>query len=260
MNDIVKIEDKELISVMQNSLYPGAKEESVQMVLSYCHAAGLDPLQKPVHIVPMSVRNEKGGYTFKDVIMPGIGLYRIQASRTGTLAGVSAPIFGDMVTQTFTDKNNKPVDVSYPEYCTVTVTKLVEGIMCEFTAQEFWLENYAVQKSTCDAPNAMWAKRARGQLAKCAEAQALRKAFPEIGSQPTYEEMDGKHIEQSYIEAEIIEDKSYPEDEFKANFKTWQSYISSGKVTAKDMIAKIESKGTLTDDMKKKITNIKVKK
>ncbi|WNG69273.1 recombinase RecT [Cupriavidus gilardii] len=44
------------------------------------------------------------------------------------------------------------------------------------------------------APNAMWQKRPRGQLAKCASAQALRIAFPEIASQQTAEEMEGKHI------------------------------------------------------------------
>ncbi|CAJ0997499.1 hypothetical protein SODG_005668 [Sodalis praecaptivus] len=44
-------------------------------------------------------------------------------------------------------------------------------------------------------PNAMWKKRPYGQIAKCAEAQALRKAWPEIGQQPTAEEMEGKTLD-----------------------------------------------------------------
>ena len=39
----------------------------------------------------------------------------------------------------------------------------------------------------------MWQERSFGQLAKCAEAQALRKVFPEIiTQQPTAEETEGK--------------------------------------------------------------------
>lgn len=38
---------------LRTSLYPGAAESSIDMVLAYCAAAGLDPMQKPVHIVPM---------------------------------------------------------------------------------------------------------------------------------------------------------------------------------------------------------------
>ena len=46
-----------------------------------------------------------------------------------------------------------------------------------------------------ESSNAMWTKRPRGQIAKCATAQALRSAFPEIASQYTAEEMEGKDIQ-----------------------------------------------------------------
>lgn len=40
-------------TALKSSLYPGASDQSVDMVLAYRRAAGLDPMQKPVHIVPM---------------------------------------------------------------------------------------------------------------------------------------------------------------------------------------------------------------
>ncbi|MDH0080784.1 recombinase RecT, partial [Klebsiella pneumoniae] len=48
-------------SALKNSIYPGAKDESVMMALDYCRARSLDPLLKPVHLVPMSVKDSKSG-------------------------------------------------------------------------------------------------------------------------------------------------------------------------------------------------------
>lgn len=176
--------DDELIPVLQSSLYPGAKPESIKLALGYCRAAGLDPIQKPVHLVPMRVKKVGGGrddYEWRDVVMPGIGLYRTQAARTGELAGIDEPEFGP-------DMPMPGRQASVPEWCRVTVYRMIGGQRVAFTAREYWLENYATGGRDSIAPNAMWERRPRGQIAKCAEAQALRKAFPELGSQPTADE------------------------------------------------------------------------
>ena len=187
---------RELVEVLESSLYPGAKPQSIGLVLGYCKAAGLDPMLKPVHIVPMW--DSKQG-AMRDVVMPGIGLYRTQASRTGQFAGMGEPDFGPDITDTIGG-----LTVTYPEWCRVTVRRaLPSGIVAEFTAREYWIENYAVKggKEKSIAPNAMWARRPRGQIAKCAEAQALRKAFPELGSMPTADEMEGRAMQPEDVPA-----------------------------------------------------------
>lgn len=197
MNAIAKTEttalavmsEQELTRVLQSSLYPGAAPESIKMVLGYCRAAGLDPIQKPVHIVPMWDAKSGG---MRDVVMPGVNLYRTQAMRSGECAGVSEPEFGPDVTE-----NIGGLQITFPNWCRVTVKRrLPTGEIVEFTAREFWKENYAVKggKEKSIAPNAMWTKRPYGQIAKCAEAQALRKAFPEFASAPTADEMEGKNF------------------------------------------------------------------
>ena len=187
--------DESTWGALCNTIYPGANPDSIIMAVDYCKARKLDIMLKPVHLVPMQVKdartNEK---VWRDVPMPGIGMYRIQADRSGNYAGADEPEFGPTVTQEFPDPYNqgKVIRVSYPEWCKYTVYKFVNGQRIAFTSKEYWIENYATQSSKTDCPNAMWKKRPYGQIAKCAEAQALRKAWPEIGSEPTAEEMEGK--------------------------------------------------------------------
>lgn len=182
-------------AALKETVYPGAKDESIMMVLNYCKARRLDPIKKPVHLVPMNVKTGRKGqdgkdlYEWRDVVMPGIGLYRIEADRSGQYAGMSEPEFGEDVTETVGN-----VKLTYPRWCKITVHKYVGDRIVGFTAKEFWKENYATKGRADQSPNAMWEKRSYGQLAKCAEAQALRKAFPDaVGQDYTKEEMEGKH-------------------------------------------------------------------
>jgi len=185
MNSTRETQDgSELLRVVRDSLYPGAKLESVSLVLAYCRARGLDPMLKPVHIMPMSVKGADGEWRTHDVPLPGIALYRIQAARSGQYGGKSEPEFGPDTTRELGSKS-----VTFPAWCRITVRRGT----AEFTAKEFWVENYATAGRNDPAPNAMWSRRPFGQLAKVAEAQALRMAFPELtGGEVTGEEMEGK--------------------------------------------------------------------
>ena len=182
--------DPSVWNVLNTSIFVGAKPESIMAAVEYCKARGLDILKKPCHIVPMNVKDTKTGrYEWRDIIMPSITEQRITASRTGEYAGQDAPVFGEMVQMQF----NKTVH-TVPEFCTVTVYRVIHGQKVAFSHTEYFEE---ICSTTKDGDlNSMWTKRKRGQLAKCAEAGALRKAFPEeIGNEYTAEEMQGKVID-----------------------------------------------------------------
>lgn len=260
----LQMSEAELMEVLQSSLYPSASPSSIKMVLGYCKASGLDPMQKPVHIVPMWDGKAK---QMRDVVMPGIGLYRTQAARTGC-AGVTEPEFGPDVTE-----NIGGVSITYPTWCRVTVKrKLTGGDIVEFTAKEFWKENYAVKggQEKSIAPNAMWQKRPYGQIAKCAEAQALRKAFPEIGSEPTADEMAGKAIHEYDIDTatgEVTPPKTapaarlalpeWPADAFAAQAIRWEKAVAAGLKTTDDILVMAKSKGALTPEQEARIRAFK---
>lgn len=258
---------EQLLPVLRTSIYPGASDQSIALAFEYCKATRLDVMLKPVHIVPMWDSKQR---CMRDVILPGIGLYRITAARSGC-AGIGEPEFGPEVTRQLGG-----VEVTFPLWCKVTVRRLLDnGSIAEFTAKEFWIENYAVKggQEKSIAPNAMWAKRTFGQLAKCAEAQALRKGFPEVGSLPTAEEMEGKSSDDFHgttvdgATGEVIGSKKpppqpelppYPQEQFDASKGGWKDSIDAGRNTPERIIDRIQTRYSLTDEQRNEINDMKV--
>ena len=83
----------------------------------------------------------------------------------------------------------------------------------------------------------------------------MRKAFPECGSAPTADEMEGKQLDDgaTIIDAgtgEIIE-VFLPQDTFNTHSEKWKKSVSSGKKTAQAVINWVNSQGNgkLTDAM-----------
>lgn len=186
-------------SVLVDAIYPNAKTaESVVLALSYCKARKLDPMKRPVHIVPMW--NKQIG-RMVETVWPGINELQVTAHRTAQFAGMDAPTWGPEITRTFKGEVKRDgrmvqieATVAFPEWCAVTVYRVMHGGRMPFTEPVYWLESYARQGQS-EVPNEMWAKRVRGQLHKCAKAAALRAAFPEeIGNEYTAEEMEGREI------------------------------------------------------------------
>lgn len=196
-----------------NATFPTARTpEGVLLALSYCKARGLDVFKRPVHIVPIRTKlkspDGKDYWGELETVWPGINELRTTAHRTGVYAGSDPAEWGPDVVSEWElpsgdddggDHPNAPprekkapaappkmLRVKHPEWCQITVYRIVQGMRVAFPGPRvYWLESYAtVGKS--DRPNDMWQDRARGQLEKCAEAAALRKAFPE--------ELGGEHI------------------------------------------------------------------
>lgn len=184
--------------VLVESIFPAAKTvEGVQLAVRYCQARGLDVMKRPVHVVPMW--NRTLGREV-ETVWPGIAEVQTTAARTGQWAGMDPARFGPEEPRTFAGRaktddgwQELKVQVTFPAWCEVTVYRLVGGVRCPFTETVFWEESYS-RMGGGEVPTAMWVKRPRGQLLKCAKAASLRAAFPEETGY-TAEEMAGKPID-----------------------------------------------------------------
>jgi len=191
--------------LLTDTVYPAATTvDGILQALAYCEARGLDVMKRPVHVVPIYNSTLKRTV---ETVWPGIGELRTTASRTGQWAGTDDVVFGPTVKRGFNDsqeregtngkytKRESCPEFEWPLWAQVTVHKIVAGQRVAFVGPKvIFLETYAGMSGLA-VPNAMWRKRPFGQLEKCAEAAALRRAFPEeIGEQYAAEEMEGQSM------------------------------------------------------------------
>jgi phage recombination protein Bet len=182
-------------------LYPSAETaEIIMAVVEYCGARRLDPLRKPVHIVPMW--NEKLRRRVQ-VVMSGINEIETTAHRSGRWAGMDEPRWGPLITRKFRgesegergEKRQTEVELTFPEWCSVTVYRIVNGQRVAFTEQLFWLECYGRAGFRSTVPNARWQQAPRQMLHKCTKAATLRAAFPEEAMGYAAEEMEDRSLD-----------------------------------------------------------------
>jgi phage recombination protein Bet len=158
------------------AVFPGAQTlDSIRLALSYCKRRNLDPFKKVIHIVPVWDSEQR---KYVDTIWPGIAELRTTAFRTQQYAGADPTEFGDIVEQTWQD-GNRVIKITYPAWAQLTVYRLVGGQRVPVPGPRvYWVETYSAAGRS-DVPNARWQRAPFQMLEKCAEAAALRRAFPE---------------------------------------------------------------------------------
>lgn len=248
--------------VLVEAIFPNAKTaEAIVLALAYCKAKNYDPMKRAVHIVPVYNSSIK---KMVETVWPGINSILTDAARTGKFAGTEPPVYGKDVTRTFREFNEdgtvkREVEVTFPAWCRVTVYRMVSGTRCPFVGEVFWEEAYAKSSRWSEVPNEMWSKRTRGQLAKCAQAAALRLAFPEAADY-TAEEMEGKELpygtkyaiegeadhgeskdEVSENEAEAVAEVAPPDEPVMVHFRFKNGRV---KIPEADLMEKLTTKAT----------------
>jgi phage recombination protein Bet len=153
------------IALISKTVAQGAPLQELAMFLHACHELRLDPLLRQAYWI----RRSSGG-EMRGALQVGIDGFRAIAERSGAYAGSEPPRFLGQTEITFKGRR-----IVVPERAQVVVWKIVQGHKAAFTGEANWNEFYPGEKD-----GFMYAKMPRHMLAKDAEAQALRKAFPAL--------------------------------------------------------------------------------
>lgn len=155
----------EQIRLLGETVAKGCDQNELAFFLNVCKMKRLDPFSQQVHVVK---RWDSDLGREKMTIQIGIDGFRVIAARTGELAGNDEPMF---------DTEDGP----HPNKATVTVYRWSQGKglgeRIPYTASARFSEYVQTKKD--GTPNRMWATKPFIMLGKCAEALALRKAFPD---------------------------------------------------------------------------------
>lgn len=177
----VRAYTQEQIDLIKRTVAKGATDDELSMFMAVAKRAQLDPFLKQIHFVKRKQKDASGSWVEVGTIQIAIDGYRAIAERTGTLAGIDDAAFDSE-------------DGDHPGKATVSVYRIVGGMRVPFTASARWSEYAATSKD--GSPQPMWRKMPYLMLAKCAEALALRKAFPnDLSGLYTHEEMQQADLE-----------------------------------------------------------------
>ena len=169
--------DSSKVDLIKRTVCVGASDDELKLFLHVCTKTGLDPFMKQIYAI------KRGG---KMTIQTSIDGFRLIADRTGCYAPGRETAFVH-------DDEGKILS------CTAYIRKKTpDGTWHEVAGTAYWSEFNP-------GNNTFWTKMPRVMLSKCAEAVALRRAFPaELSSVYTNDEMQQADSTEEVSEAPKI--------------------------------------------------------
>lgn len=161
---------REHLEAVKDVIAPGASDVELELFYHVCTRTRLDPFARQIYALRRRAKNDRGEWEEKITFQVSIDGFRLQAQRSGEYEGQTAPEFAGP------DGTFRPLwlDTKPPVAARVGVYRA--GFREPLYAVALWREY--VQTTRDGSPSRMWREKPTILLAKCAEALALRKAFP----------------------------------------------------------------------------------
>ena len=207
MNALVKSDTKTVahfnadqVSLIKSTICKGATDDELKLFLYQCERTGLDPLARQIYSIQRREMRDGQWVTVRS-IQTSIDGFRLVAERSGKYAGQVGPYWcgEDGEWRDVWLKAGSPVAARV-------------GVLRSDFKEPCWgiarFDAYA-QKNKEGKPTRMWQAMGDVMVAKCAEALALRKAFPqELSGLYTGDEME--QASQAPIETKAEPSKALP--------------------------------------------------